>query len=223
MDGIHIEVQRRLYGLLGLNQNDCTLQISPSHCFDLIIKSASTSGDLAIEQLFDSRERLLEANRLANFSNAYLQACGKKQLRISLDSIPSDLKAKTTTGHYMTTTVDQNLLKLLLPLAYGIKASVFIIHYDGTYLDYFDAGHPGKTVVSYEEMIGHKAMENLPDGMRQLVTHNHEQAITTTQPQEYFYLSPLTNRWMKSIAVPYPDYSIVALFVMEGTPALVPA
>lgn len=226
MDGIHQEVINRLYGLLGVNSKDISLHISTGYCFDLIVQSASKRGDIAIEKLFDSRERLLEARRLANFAHAYLQACGKKRLELNLDDIQEDLKFKTsvkeTPGAYMTSPVEQDLIKLLIPLAYGIKASVFIIDYDGTYLDYFDAGHPGKTIVSYEKMIGQKAMNFLPEGMRELVKSNHEQAISTNEPQEYFYPSPLTGRWMRSLAVPYPDYNVVALFVMEGSPALVP-
>ncbi|MBE9103377.1 hypothetical protein IQ267_28465 [filamentous cyanobacterium LEGE 07170] len=106
-----------------------------------------------------------------------------------------------------------------------LKASLFLISFDGTYLGYYEAGHPGDTIVPYNRMIGRKAMDELPEPVGQTVKEHHQRAIATGEPQEYFYTSPLTGRQMKSYAVPYPTNQTVALFVMEATevPAAIPA
>ncbi|MEX0271177.1 hypothetical protein AB3R30_18735 [Leptolyngbyaceae cyanobacterium UHCC 1019] len=167
--------------------------------------------DIAVE-LWGRREEL-EAY-LRHFPQVKLvtiQVCGKTEYPV--------LKIKKRVP---TMQPFQEIIDTITPVAIGLKASIFVIHYDGTYLEYLDAGHPGKTVVPYDQMIGNKAMELLPEPMRSIVIANHDQAVATGKPQSYLYNSPTRGIPFRSIAIPYPEKQFVALLVFPEQ-TLVPA
>lgn len=119
--------------------------------------------------------------------------------------------------------VMQSITEASLDRAYELKASLFLVDYDGTYIEYCEAGHAGQTIVPYEEMIGTKAMDKLPEPMRTVVKSNHDRAIQTGEPQEYIYTSPATGKEMRSLVVPYPVLSRVVIFVMDAPAVTIPA
>lgn len=114
--------------------------------------------------------------------------------------------------------INHELTQEALAIGMALKASVFILHNDGTYLEYLEAGHRGKTLVSYEEMIGQKAMNFLPAPLQQIVKHFHAQAVTTGMVQHFTYQSPATGTLFQEILVPYPSDQIVVHFVTPASP-----
>lgn len=117
---------------------------------------------------------------------------------------------------------NQQLANETLAIGLALKASAFIIHSDGTYLEYLEAGHPGQPIISYTEMIGQKAMERLPEPLRSLALHYHNRAAETGLTQHFVYSSPLTQTLFRELLVPYPSEQIVVHYVLPADPSDVP-
>ncbi len=115
------------------------------------------------------------------------------------------------------TMLDSELIQDIYPIAMALKASVFVIHYDGTYIEYVEAGDSGKTIASYEAMIGNKGMDLLPEPMQTTVKHYHQQAVQTGQPQRYTYASPIGGILYHTILTPYPEKQIIVSYLMQDT------
>jgi hypothetical protein len=120
------------------------------------------------------------------------------------------------------TQLTSDFLETITAVALSLKASVFLLDYDGTYLEYLSAGLDGNPIVSYSEMIGQKAMHKLPEPMRSTCLHWHDLAVSSGQSQRYTYTSPARSREMATLLVPFPDRRVIACLVMELATCPVP-
>jgi hypothetical protein len=207
------EVIQRFRKLLNLVEGDASIELLFGSTIDVRISATSEAGDAILEILADNPKRLCAVGSLAPIAEVHLRKVGGREtlgFKLADEVLFPGVNMKEE-------------LKTLIPLASALKASVFIIDFDGTYLEYIEGGHRGATIVGYDEMIGSKAIEKLPSEMRDLVQHYHDRAVETLETQEYIYTSVLTGKRMKSLAIPYGDFRQVALFVMDAQEAVIPA
>lgn len=211
----HDEQNRRLCQLLGLSPDhvQAALRAITPDTYTLYLLAKNIGGESCLHHVLENQSTFSQLSSLVKVETVVVRINHAEPIHQFHLSTPT----------YLTNKMNEQLIQMLLPFAVSLKSSLFILHYDGTYLGYFEAGNSDPTVVPYNDMIGRYAMDKLPEPMRTTVKTHFQEATATGQPVEYLYTSPRSGKIIKSIVVPYPHLQQVAVFVMDAEPSLIPA
>ncbi|MEO1208249.1 MAG: hypothetical protein AAFX78_01780 [Cyanobacteria bacterium J06638_20] len=203
------EVLHRIYEALDLDPNTVHLALKPGEEYLIYAIAKVANGDRDLGRLVSSPEPI---------SHLEAMTCADKIILVRHNTEP--ITEYTIQSHLPM----QNHLIDLLPVATALKCGLFIVHYTGHYLAYFNADENANLIQNYEQMMGQRAAELLPEPIQSTVKEAHAKAIQTGQASEYFYDHPTSGRRRKAVVIPYPQHQQLAIFTMDATaPVAIPA